>query len=54
MTATRIDFREAQEVFREHVSIKIDGVIDQIDRAKGHKRAQAIPLVPFLEASIGS
>jgi hypothetical protein len=36
------------EVFGEHVSSKIDGVIDKIEGAKGHKTAQPISIVPFL------
>lgn len=42
--------RRMVEVFREHVSCKIDRVIDGIENAKGHKRAQAISIVPFLSA----
>ena len=39
------------EVFREHVSAKVDGVIEAILREKGHKKAQPLSIVPFLEAS---
>ena len=41
------------EVFREHVSTKIDALIQEIQVAKGHKMAQPISIVPFLEASEG-
>lgn len=43
--------RRMVEVFREHVSAKIDGVIERIVHSKWHKTAQAISIVPFLEAS---
>jgi len=39
------------DVFREHVSTKIDALIERIQEEKGHKTAQPISIVPFLEAS---
>jgi hypothetical protein len=43
--------RRMVEVFREHVSSKIDGVIDRIEGAKWHKRAHAISIMPFISRS---
>lgn len=40
------------EVFREHVSGKINGLIERIESAKGHKRAQPISIVPFLHGLV--
>ena len=39
------------DVFREHVSTKIDSLIREVQEAKGHKMAQPLSIVPFLEAS---
>ncbi len=40
------------EVFRKHVSGKINGLIERIESAKGHKRAQPISIVPFLHGLV--
>jgi hypothetical protein len=40
------------EVFREHVSGKIDGLIERIESAEWHKMAQPISIVPFLHGLV--
>lgn len=39
------------DVFREHVTARVDALVAEIQDAKGHKKAQPLSIVPFLEAS---